>query len=162
MQKVRQARSNRSFDADTQARPRFARRLSCAAQLVRKHIQTAFAGVVLGIAVQTFVSLAQTWSFGPSLRAFQLALGAAPFAVVTVVFLSVPVAVAYFATSRLLHVSSILQLALLLAPFIALQVVGLSEGWNGYAFSYACAYVIVAAAGVLGWQQVQRKQGGRA
>ena len=124
---------------------------------MRKHIQIAFAGLVLGIAVQTFIALAETWSFGPSLHALQLVFGGATFPVVSVVSLGVPIGAAYFATSRLFNVSSALQLALLVVPFVALQVVGLSEGWNGYAVSYACVYVLVALAGVLGWQQAQRK-----
>ena len=105
-------------------------------------------GIVAAILTQSLISLAETWSFGPSLKPLQLIFGWLTFPVVTAVTLGVPVAAVYFAASRLAKLASAQDTALLVLPFGLLQLLPLAEGsLNFYTVFYPLSFVVTAVLG---------------
>jgi hypothetical protein len=117
---------------------------------MRRDLLAFLGGTVVAVAAQTFVAIAETWSFGPSLRPLTLVLGPATFPVVTAVSLGIPIGFMFFAAAKLLRAEATSQVLALLAPFALLQLVGLLAGnLNAYAFFYTAAYVGMAAVGAI-------------
>jgi hypothetical protein len=115
---------------------------------MRRELEAVVCGSVVAVAVQTLIALAETWSFGPSLRPLSLIFGHATFPVVTAITLGVPIGCLFFSAAKLLKAKTTFQLLLLIGPFALLQVIGLTGSkLNAYALFYAIVYVGMAFVG---------------